>query len=726
MSNQTTSAAKADRERKEGTSDNRRRTGQGGNKYNKGSTGFKGETPGMQGKVFRLQSEHSKKGEFKETLEALERYAGRVYPLDTTKLQQLFKDLELPSFVEPIPPGSVIESDVEGVKIEELGPTVDEWTKIKYIEDYKLYIANQERLDATLIALYNVAWGQCSKRMQDRLKAEDNYEALASEMNVAKLLKLIKVVGIKFEGNVCLDESLWEAKHRFLTYRQGDYDSNSAHIRNIKLLHEVIEHYGGGIFEDGSLFDKARERFDELGKFSKTDKECKKAAKERGLAIHALRTSKHKGVLKMVRDNFIMKEDKYPATLEEAYEMLTHYTVANNIPETKGANRNRAATSNQDDVIQGAQYAQEAKDDLIPGTDGKTHNVKCYTCNRRGHYSGKCPSKASETEAITENEETHYTETLSVESDIETDDESVLISFNNHLAEQNDYLEGDILLDTGSTVSVFRDTKMLTDVAEAGKTMRALTNGGHQDSTRKGILPGFFPVWVNEQSRLNILSWRDVREKFRITADTAEGNKITVHLGGGKKMVFEEVESGLYLYRMNGKNNHSKKRVSSYSFLTLVETNKSLYTSRQIKLADEAKRLYEHLGMPGYKKFFHALEYNQIKNCPITVDDAKRCLHIYGPVIAHLQGKTTRRKANAIPITNLIDIPREVVKAQQFVNLSADYFFIQGIPVLHTISRNFNFRTVEFLINKQKATVEDTREGIKRIYYRCIWYVDYE
>ena len=68
---------------------------------------------------------------------------------------------------------------------------------------------------------------------------------------------------------------------------------------------------------------------------------------------------------------------------------------------------------------------------------------------------------------------------------------------------------------------------------------------------KKGILPGFFPVWLNEDSRIKILAWKDVREKFRITADTAKANEITVHLGGDKKMVFEEMELGLYLFGLN-------------------------------------------------------------------------------------------------------------------------------------------------------------------------------
>ena len=82
-----------------------------------------------------------------------------------------------------------------------------------------------------------------------------------------------------------------------------------------------------------------------------------------------------------------------------------------------------------------------------------------------------------------------------------------------------------------------------------------------------------------------------------------------------------------------------------------------MYTQRQVKAADEAKRLYQHLGMPGYRKFFQALKYNHIKNCPLTVEDARRAIQIYGPDIAHLKGKGTRPKAGAIEIRGLTPLP---------------------------------------------------------------------
>ena len=42
---------------------------------------FKGETQEMNRNVFQLQSEHVKKGQFDDSLEALQRYAGKFYPV---------------------------------------------------------------------------------------------------------------------------------------------------------------------------------------------------------------------------------------------------------------------------------------------------------------------------------------------------------------------------------------------------------------------------------------------------------------------------------------------------------------------------------------------------------------------------------------------------------------------------------------------------------------------
>ena len=258
----------------------------------------------------------------------------------------------------------------------------------------------------------------------------------------------------------------------------------------------------------------------------------------------------------------------------------------------------------------------------------------------------------------------------------------------------------DILIDTGSTCSVIKNSKMLLNIGDRGKKLRAYTNGGHQDSNEEGDLPGFFKVWYNPSSMLNILSFRDVRKRFRVTVDTSIENAICVHVDGGKVLKFVEVESGLYLLSSNKSSNN--KKVSAYSYLTLVRANKDDFTNRQVKRADTARLFRKHLGYPGYRKYFKLLESNYFRNCPVTVDDAKRALHIYGPDIEGLKGNSVRKRP--LPITELatVDIPDTLKDFHPTINFSANYFFIQGIAFLHTISRGYEFRTVECITDFRK------------------------
>ena len=71
-----------------------------------------------------------------------------------------------------------------------------------------------------------------------------------------------------------------------------------------------------------------------------------------------------------------------------------------------------------------------------------------------------------------------------------------------------------ILADTGSTLSVIKNHKMVTDIENNRRILRAVSNGDNQDHNKKSSLPGFFDVWSIEDSKLNILAWVDVRKKF--------------------------------------------------------------------------------------------------------------------------------------------------------------------------------------------------------------------
>ena len=128
---------------------------------------------------------------------------------------------------------------------------------------------------------------------------------------------------------------------------------------------------------------------------------------------------------------------------------------------------------------------------------------------------------------------------------------------------------------------------------------------------------------------INILAWRDVHKRSRITADTSEGDFITVHLSKDRKMIFEEVNSGLYLFR-NKVHRITNNKISRYSYLMLTEANKNNFTRKEIAGADRARALHRAIGYPNYRKYLWLLQHNMIKGGKVTLDDAKRSLHIYG------------------------------------------------------------------------------------------------
>ena len=246
--------------------------------------------------------------------------------------------------------------------------------------------------------------------------------------------------------------------------------------------------------------------------------------------------------------------------------------------------------------------------------------------------------------------------------------------------------------------------------------MKAYTNGGRQDSTQVADLPGFFTVWFNPASMLNILSWADVRAKYRITVDTDLGSYISVHLSATRVMIFEEVATGLYLFRNKAHVKHGNK-ISGYSYLLLTEANLSNFSQQQLQGADKARTLHRALGFPGYRNFLWLLKHNKIQHCDVIHDDAERALHIYGDEPAIAKGKMTRSKQSKANYVNRVQLPSEIIKNHRNVHLMVDYMFVQGVQFLTTISHELKFRTAEALpyVNKRGAKKHDILQGIQKV-----------
>ena len=111
------------------------------------SNQFKGMTTEMNGHVFQVHSEQKRKGQFEETLRALELYASKIYKNDMVHLTALFKDLVAPILNEPIPPEGkriVKTKDQQGNDVEEKFLT--EGQKLMYTERLKKFVNQEEQM----------------------------------------------------------------------------------------------------------------------------------------------------------------------------------------------------------------------------------------------------------------------------------------------------------------------------------------------------------------------------------------------------------------------------------------------------------------------------------------------------------------------------------------------------------------------------------------------------
>ena len=71
--------------------------------------------------------------------------------------------------------------------------------------------------------------------------------------------------------------------------------------------------------------------------------------------------------------------------------------------------------------------------------------------------------------------------------------------------------------------------ELLTNIYHVKTTLHIRCNTGVKTTTMRGNLSGYGPVWYLPNGIANILSLSHVKEKFRVTYDSALDNTFYVH-----------------------------------------------------------------------------------------------------------------------------------------------------------------------------------------------------
>jgi hypothetical protein len=260
-------------------------------------------------------------------------------------------------------------------------------------------------------------------------------------------------------------------------------------------------------------------------------------------------------------------------------------------------------------------------------------------------------------------------------------------------------------LDSQSTIDLVCNKGLVTEVFKSKKGMRLASNGGTMTVHHKAKVKGYHThVWFSERVITNILALSNVIKQYRVTYDSNEKMFIVHrHSHGMPNMEFRMHKSGLHYY---------DPRDVEFTLINTVSENKEGFTKRQIKAAEAARTLYATLSYPSWRDFRWIIRSNQIKDCPVSVQDVDAAFEIWGKNVAALKGKTTRRKP--IPVAeDFVRIPKEILNMHKDVALTADVFFVNKIPFFITLSRKICFTAVNHLPNR---TVPEIFKAFKEIY----------
>ena len=199
-----------------------------------------------------------------------------------------------------------------------------------------------------------------------------------------------------------------------------------------------------------------------------------------------------------------------------------------------------------------------------------------------------------------------------------------------------------IILDNGSTMSIFHDRELVNDVVKADNPIKIVTNAGTRIVSEQAMVAGFGKVWFDEQAIANIFALADLKKKYHVTYDPAIEDAFILNCEIKEPHKLRCIDHGIYVFTLPVCHKDKKDLAKSH-LVDTVKENRLGYTKSQFDKAVKARTLYHELDAPTIENYKAFIRMGGVQYGPVRVEDIKIAENIFGPDMATLKGKRTRK-----------------------------------------------------------------------------------
>jgi hypothetical protein len=277
------------------------------------------------------------------------------------------------------------------IKPNDVGTTSTATDKQIWEKEIDEYVRRKAKLTTNCEKLYSLILGQCTEHMVAKLESLDDFKEIERGLDIIKLTKAIKGVSYQFEGQKYEDEALRQAMKRFYLFNQNKDMTNVKFLKTFQTLVSVITECGGEIGHNPrGILRALTEKGGGLASATPNElDEAKSTAKERYLAVAMLSAcdnSRYNRLSEELENDYTKGSNHYPKTVTEAYNLIVNYRQSKSIV--------RIYNDSEGVAFVNVDANRQPRDRQFRDIE----KVKCYNCNKKGHYSDECPDKEPEKE----------------------------------------------------------------------------------------------------------------------------------------------------------------------------------------------------------------------------------------------------------------------------------------------------------------------------------------